>query len=99
MESRNVAVVATHVLAAALCVLATAMPVAAQGDQKTTICEATGSPTNPWVFTTIDARDLDEHLARGDRRATSIADCSTAQTPGASTPAARSAGTPTPSPI
>src|SRR5438105_1414792 len=43
-----------------------AVPVAAQTDQKVTICQATGSATNPWVFTTIDARDLPEHLARGD---------------------------------
>jgi hypothetical protein len=98
MENRNVAGVAASILASVLCVLATAIPVAAQGDQKTTICEATGSPTNPWVFTTIDARDLDEHLARGDRRATSIADCTAVQAPAASTPAVRSAATPTPAP-
>jgi hypothetical protein len=71
-----------------LLTLTAAVPVAAQSDQKITICQATGSPSNPWVFTTIDARDLPEHLARGDFRANSIAACSAARAPGAATPAA-----------
>jgi hypothetical protein len=40
------------------------------------------------VFTTIDARDLPEHLARGDFRASSIADCSARRAVGAASPVA-----------
>ena len=75
-----------------LATLGPALPVAAQTEQRVTICQATGSTANPWVFTTIDARDLPEHLARGDYRANSIADC-----PGASA-AATSAPTSGPTP-
>jgi hypothetical protein len=66
-------------LAICMATLGPALPVAAQTEQRITICQVTGSTANPWVFTTIDARDLPEHLARGDYRANSIADC-----PGAS---------------
>jgi hypothetical protein len=62
-----------------LALLAAAGPVVAQSDHKVTICQATGSPANPYVFTTIDPGDLPEHLARGDYRASSIADCSSAR--------------------
>jgi hypothetical protein len=76
-----------------LAALAAAVPVAAQSEPRITICQATGSPATPWVFTTIDARDLPEHLARGDFRANSIADCSAGGTP-AATPAAAPAEQP-----
>ena len=82
--------IAPRFVSALVIVLATlgpALPVAAQTEQRVTICQATGSTANPWVFTTIDARDLPEHLGRGDYRANSIADC-----PGAS---ARSPAGPT----
>ena len=84
MASSNVARLASAVVLF-LAALAVAVPVAAQSNQNVTICEATGSPTTPYVFTTIDARDLAEHLARGDYQANSLADCAAAKpaaTPG-----------------
>jgi hypothetical protein len=63
-------------------------PAVAQSNQQVTICQATGSQSNPWVFTTIDARDLAEHLARGDFQAKSIADCPGAQAARSPTPVA-----------
>jgi hypothetical protein len=87
-------------VAAVLVTLAVVVPVAVQraapSDQKVTICQATGSTANPWVFTTIEARDLPDHLARGDYRATAIADCSAAQAAAAATPATSAAGSATP---
>jgi hypothetical protein len=59
--------------------LASQEPVAAQGQgNQMTICHRTGSPTNPWVFMTIDARTWPEHQAQGDIQATSLADCAPA---------------------
>jgi hypothetical protein len=94
MTSRNVGRLTTGtVVCTFLCLFVTTVPVAAQSGQNVTICEATGSVTNPWVFTTIDARDLDEHLARGDFRATSISDCSSAKAVTTPTASARLAAT------
>jgi hypothetical protein len=76
-------------LAIFLATLGPALPVAAQSEQKITICQATGSTANPWVFTTIDARDLAEHVARGDYRANSIADCPRAAVAATSPPTVR----------
>jgi hypothetical protein len=73
-----------------------AVPAEAQTQATVTICEQTGSPSNPWVFTTIDARDLSEHLARGDFVANSIADCPAPTA--TSAPAAPPAPTATPPP-
>jgi LPXTG-motif cell wall-anchored protein len=101
MTSRNVGLLTTGtVLCTFLVLIVTTAPVVAQAGQNVTICEATGSATNPWVFTTIDARDLDEHLARGDFRATSISDCPTAKVSTTPPPSARLAATQpaTPSP-
>jgi hypothetical protein len=98
MASSNVAQLASAIAAAVwLLTLAGARPVAAQSDQKIPICQATGSPTNPWVFTAVDAQDLPEHLAKGDYRASSIADC-TARATAVTTPppAAPAAATATP---
>jgi hypothetical protein len=84
MASSNVARLAS-VVVLLLSALALAVPVAAQSNQNITICEATGSSTTPYVFTTIDARDLPEHLARGDFQAGALADCAAAKP--AATPA------------
>lgn len=56
--------------------MATQLPAAgqSQGDQMT-ICHRTGSPSNPWVFMTIDARTWPERQAEGDIQAASLADC------------------------
>jgi hypothetical protein len=43
--------------------------------QEMLICHRTGSPTNPWVFMSIDASTWPEHEAQGDIRANSLADC------------------------
>ena len=72
---------------------AAALPVGAQTEQQVTICQATGSVGRPYVFTTIDASDLPEHLARGDYRAGSIAECSAA--PSNPTPQTAAAPSPT----
>jgi hypothetical protein len=97
MASSKTAGLASAMTVAALVVtLTTALPVAAQSEQTITICQATGSTTNPWVFTTIDARDLPEHLARGDFRATSIGECSASQAGQAAAPAPAPTASPTP---
>jgi hypothetical protein len=46
--------------------------------QEMFICHRTGSPTNPWVFMSIDASTWPEHEAQGDVRANSLTDCATA---------------------
>ena len=88
MASSNGAGLASAATAALFILASAAVPVAAQTNQQVTICQATGSQANPWVFTTIDARDLAEHLARGDFRANSIADCPGAKPGSSPTPAA-----------
>jgi hypothetical protein len=56
--------------------LAAQLPALAYGqEQPMTICHRTGSPANPWVFMTIDARNWPEYQAQGDVQATSLADC------------------------
>jgi len=87
MASSDPSGLARLAIGAFLILAAFPAPVVAQSNQQITICQATGSQANPWVFTTINARDLAEHVARGDFRANSIADC----------PGAEAAGSPTPS--
>src|SRR5438105_14739123 len=79
-------------------IMAGALPTEAQSQGTVTICQGTGSPSNPWVFTTIDARDLPEHLARGDFPANSIADCAAPSPAGTPVPQASPAPTATTSP-
>ena len=56
--------------------LGAAPPAATQSqEQQMTICHQTGSPTNPWVFMTIDASTWPEHQAQGDVQARSLSDC------------------------
>jgi hypothetical protein len=88
MASNDPSGLARQAIAAFLILAAFPASAVAQSNQQITICQATGSQSNPWVFTTIDARDLSEHLARGDFRANSIADCqgAGAQAPGSPTP-------------
>jgi len=94
MARSNAARLATATAVFGILSLNTALPVAAQTSPTITICQATGSPANPWVFTTIDARDLPEHQARGDYPAASIGDCAGARL--ASTP--QPINTPAPAP-
>ena len=51
------------------------VPIGAQAQEQITICHQTGSSTSPWVFMTIDARLWPEYQAQGDKRASSLADC------------------------
>jgi hypothetical protein len=94
MASSDPSGLASAAIAAFLILAAAPAPVIAQSNQQIPICEATGSQANPWVFTTIDARYLAEHLARGDFRANSIADCPGARAVGSATPSAAAATTP-----
>jgi hypothetical protein len=86
MASSDPSGLARLAVAAFLILAAFPTPAVAQSNQQITICQATGSQSNPWVFTTINARDLAEHLARGDFRANSIADCPGAQAARSPTP-------------
>jgi hypothetical protein len=61
---------------AALAVTLTApLTVGAQGQEQVTICHRTGSNSTPWVLMIIDARLWPEYQAQGDKRASSLADC------------------------
>jgi hypothetical protein len=64
-----VGILITSVFAGAMAPTANAAPI--------TICHSTGSPSAPWVFVTIDDSDWPDYQARGDFRATSLADCRT----------------------
>ena len=96
MASSDSSGLASAAIAALLILAASPAPIVAQSNQQITICQATGSQANPWVFTTIDARDLPEHLARGDFRANSIGDCPGAAAAGSPTPSAAARAAPIP---
>lgn len=96
-----------RLISAAVTLVATTVvaqvPVAAQGQgSQMTICHRTGSPSNPWVFMTIDARTWPEHQSQGDIQAGSLTDCAPPTEAPAVAPTSltlpTAAATPTPQP-
>ena len=62
-------------VAALAVTLAAPFSVGAQGQEQVTICHRTGSSSTPWVLMIIDARLWPEYQAQGDKRASTLADC------------------------
>jgi hypothetical protein len=62
-------------IAALAVTLAAPFSVGAQGQEQVTICHRTGSSSTPWVLMIIDTRLWPEYQAQGDKRASSLADC------------------------
>ena len=62
-------------IAALAVTMAAPFSVGAQGQEQVTICHRTGSTSTPWVLMMIDSRLWPEYEAQGDKRASSLADC------------------------